>query len=391
MATPAKEISEGYPTSGQVFEPPQQSRENEQPRFITILGSFIEPTTARERSWTRFGGIEASSPCLRYVRNFICKGRITPLLRDTYPWMSADIWEKATQKDASYFPRPVPAGYIPPADPYGNPSKVPVLVGKLAYPGMQIETIVNGSANVLDRSRRGIVELQSLRGMEFNIQTFSDNGSTLTTDPELWKIQRTIFPDFPKLPVLVSETRKLLDDASVHTYLRATVDEMQTSLDQFEDFAMATVEQTHYTMRESAAKSNAGYIPRYTDLDFVLLEQLGMARQDREIRQDAKAPTGKMEELFSQFLQLQIEEKQRNAEREQRLSSTTTPQVLYDPAVIQSPPEAKSEFYTCEHCGEEVKVRGKSFHIGKWCKVLHPKTVEDASASDNVNGDPIND
>lgn len=374
MATPAREISEGYPVDGQVFELPQQSRDDEKPRFVTILGSFIEPLTAQERQWTRFGGIEASNPCLRYVRDFICKGRITPVLKDTYPWMGVDIWEKATAKDASYFPRPIPQGYVAPTDAFGNPSKMAPMVGKPAYPGTQINSIVNGSANILDRSRRGIVELKSLYGMDFNIRTFEVDGVMLTTDPELWRIQRAIFPLFPKLPTLVDETGQLLDAAQVHTSLRPTIDEMSTSLNQFRDFAQATVEQTHYTMRESAAKSNAGYIPRYTDLDFVLLEQLGMARQDREIRQAVKSGGNeKLEGMFEQWLAIQIEEKRANIEREKRLAAVAETGV--DANTMAAVPIAKEEKeqLSCE-CGKYSGTRnGLRMHKTMHCELREAK------------------
>jgi hypothetical protein len=83
-------------------------------------------------------------------------------------------------------------------------------------------------------------------------------------------------------------------------------------------------------MRESAAKSPTGYIPRYVDLDFVLLEQLGMARQDINIRQSAPvAPVADtdLREALKQLIALQIEEKQGNIEREKRVNELEVPNV----------------------------------------------------------------
>lgn len=311
------EISEGIPQDGQIFELPPQSQSSSEPRYVTILGSFIDPITAQERERTRPGGIEVSNPCLRYVKHFIRKGRITPILKDTHDWVSVDYWEKATAKDASYFPRPIPPGYVAPLNEYGNPSKVPSMMGKLAFPGEQIDQIVNGSANIHERLRRGVVELATLKGQDYTPESLGDG---IVADRAIWAIQTTIFPTWPLLPILYDETERLLDAARIHTSLRAIVDEMHRSLNQTRDYARATVEQTHYNMRESGSKSESGYIPKYTDLDFVLLEQLGMARQDINIRQSAPvAPDGDLREALKQLIALQIEEKQGNIDREKRL------------------------------------------------------------------------
>src|ERR1043165_6510135 len=162
------EVSAGYPTDGQIFEPPQQSRDNEEPRYVTILGSFVTPIEVAERWWETGGGIQITNPCLKFVKNFIRKGRISPVLKNTHDWCSVDYWEKSTAKDASYFVRQIPAGYAPPLNEYGNPSKIAPMMGKLAYPGEQIDHIVNGSANVFKRSRRGVVELKTLKGQHYN-------------------------------------------------------------------------------------------------------------------------------------------------------------------------------------------------------------------------------
>jgi len=372
MSANVMEVSEGLPVDGKLFEVPQQSQDNAEPRYVTILGSFIEPMTAQERAWTKAGGIEISNPCLRYVKNFIRKGRITPVLKDTHDWVTVDYWEKATAKDASYFPRQVPAGYVPPTNEYGNPSKIPPLMGKLAFPGDQIDQIVNGPTNIHERLRRGIVEHKTLRSQPFVPENL---GNGIVTDRAIWQIQTTIFPTWPVLPILYDETEQLLDAARVHTYLRAIVDDMANSLNQTRDYARATVEQTHYIMRESGAKSESGYIPKYTELDFVLLEQLGMARQDINIRQQQKSvePDTELREALKQLVALQIEEKAANLERLKRLEQV--PEITQD-TMAAAPIAEPVKTYTCEHCGQEVKLSGKGLHIGRHCPILHPKAVE---------------
>jgi hypothetical protein len=308
MSAVLQEVSEGYPTEGRIFEPPTQSRDNETPRYVTILGSLIDRDTATERPWTAGGGIEIANPCLRYVKNFIRKGRITPVLKDTHDYCTVEMWEKSTGKDASYFERPLPPGYQPPTNEYGHVTPVRRMMGKMALPGEQIEAIVNGSANVFKRSRRGVIEHKSLKGQEYNPQPL---GNGIVADAEIWKIQTAIFPKWPFMPLLFDDTEQLLENAKVHTLLRPIVDDDLESLYQIRDYARGTVEQTHYTMRETARTSEAGYIPRYTAMDFVLLDQLGMARQDMNIKREV-APENdpELRDMFKQFIQLSLEEKQ---------------------------------------------------------------------------------
>jgi hypothetical protein len=44
------------------------------------------------------------------------------------------------------------------------------------------------------------------------------------------------------------------------------------------------------------------------------------------------------------------------------------------------------EYYTCEHCGEEVKLRGKGFHVGRHCRALHPKKVVEPAIEPSQEG-----
>ena len=368
MSATILEVSEGIPQDGQIFELPQQSQDNGEPRYVTILGSLIDPITANERPRTRAGGIEISNPCLNVVKHFIRKGRITPVLKDAHDPINVDVWEKATGRDASYFQQPMPKGYVVPTNEYGNPSKLTPMMRKVAFPGDQIHSIVNGPANVRDRARWGVVELKVLKGQPYVPENL---GNGVVTDRAIWQMQTTIFPTWPVLPVLLDDLERLLDAATEHKYLKPIVDEYYTSLNQFRDRARATVGQTHYTMRESAAKSPTGYIPRYVDLDFVLLEQLGMARQDINIRQSAPvapATDTDLREALKQLIALQIEEKQSNIDREKRVAEV-------EPTVAV-PSQEPPKMWTCDACGQEMKATSKGFHVGRHCKSLHPKKVE---------------
>jgi hypothetical protein len=130
-------------------------------------------------------------------------------------------------------------------------------------------------------------------------------------DPTIWDIQRAIFPTYPVLPVKLDDLERLLDDAEQHVSLQAIVAEMHESLIQFRDYADAAIQQVHHSMRESAGRR--GYVYRYTSMDLVLLEQLGLDRQDREIRQQAAATAvesdPEVKEMLKAFFAAQTEEK----------------------------------------------------------------------------------
>ena len=399
------EVSAGYPVEGRPFEPPQLSRQNEQPRYITFVGSLVEAGVALDRPWTKGGGIEIGNPCLRYTKNFVRKGRITPVLKDVHDWVTQDYWEKATGRDASYFPRQVPAGYVSPLNESGHPSPIRAMYGKIAVPGEQMDSILNGSANILDRTRRGVVELTELVGHDYNPQ---DLGDGIVTDPTVWKIQRTILPDYPFImkdgqpTVLLDDIEEVLLDAQRHTSLRSIVDKYLTSLNQFRDFAKGSVDQTHYRMKESAVKSDSGYIWKYTELDFVLMEQLGVARQDREIRQANKTqPNERLENMFEQWLAIQIEEKQANLERQKQFTvdqNTMAAAPIQDKGfdgasgysgysgevVTNVTAQGQEEIavamadtmHTCE-CGKEFDTsQGISMHKARWCELLKTPDAE---------------
>lgn len=332
------EISAGFPTDGRLFEPPQQNQDNSRARYVTFLGSLVDADIIRSRPWTKGGGIEITNPCLRYVKNFLRKGRITPVLLDKHDFQSYDVVKKTTDTDplsAGYFGQSIPPGYTPPMLPpasgmhhhgfggvlhVGGPSPYGNLVAKAAYPGEQIHAITMGDENVTSTNiMRGIVELKTLLGHEYRPEDI--DGAYV--DPTIWDVQRTIFPDYPNLPLLLDDIERLLDAATVHSLLRPITDEMMESLIQFRDYASATIEQVHRSMRDSGGGDNR-YNFRYTSMDLVLLEQLGAARRDREIREaqgtdsDVKELLRRQSEVQTAWMQAQIEEKQALTELHKR-------------------------------------------------------------------------
>lgn len=327
-----REVSQGFPADGRMFEPPEVNRDNERPRYMNFMGSTVEPDAIRSRPWTKGGGIEVSNPCLRVVKMFLRKGRITPLLRDTHDFLPFDLVKKTTEINplqAGYFGQTIPHGYNPPALPpangqfqpgfgnlaIGGPSPYGNMVGKLATPGEQITAILIGSENMAQNNvPRGIRELKTLLGHDYRPQLFADGAYQ---DPTIREMQLAIFPTYPVLPVLLDDLQDLLDNAPLT--LRAVTDEMQESLVEFRAYADSTIQNTHNEMRESAGRR--GYVWRYTALDLVLLEQLGMARQDREIRAAATSTDSDFKDMFRQFLEAQADERKARIDADQRVEA----------------------------------------------------------------------
>lgn len=326
------QVSEGYATDGRMFQPPEVNRDNEQPRYLTFMGSVITADDKRSRPWTAMGGMNVTNPCLRVVKNFLRKGRITPLLRDTHDYLPFDLVRKTTEINplqAGYFGQTIPVGYVPPNLPpangqfqpgfgnlaVGGPSPYGNMVGKLAVPGEQINAIIIGTENMAQNNvPRGVRELKSLFGHDYRQQRFADG---TVDDSTIRDMHLAIFPTYPALPVLIEDVQALLNAAPES--LRHITDEMQESLAEFRAYAESTIQNTHYNMKESANRQ--GYVWRYTAMDLTLLEQLGMARQDREIRTAATvSANGGMETMFAQFLQSQAEERAARTESDKRVA-----------------------------------------------------------------------
>ncbi len=346
MSTQVMEVSQGFAPQGRTFELPTPDTNREEPRYLTFVGSLVDPQMAQDRPWAKFGGIEIANPCLRYAQNFLRRGWITPLLRDTYDFKPYDYVKKIVDgppEEHGYFRQVVPSGFnvpnLPPAKGggYGNiPSPTGNMVGRVAYPGEQIGNILIGNTNIFDGAPRGIVELpinQKYRPRPM--------GNGLYVDPDIWEIQNAIFPNYPffmdadgNATVLITDILRLIDDAKVHTSLRAIVDKFEESAMQFENYATIQIENSEAKMREIASTTQ-GYVPRYTPVELVLLEQLGRKRKDRSIQEVAKAAGDpELRDMMKQFMALQIEEKKSLIDRESRVSQVP----VDDKTMMAAPP-----------------------------------------------------
>lgn len=375
-------VSEGIPTDGRIFQPPVDNTDREAPRYLGFIGNCVIPKIAKDRPWTQGGGVEVANPCLRFVKNFLRKGRITPLLKDTHDFMPYDMvkkWVDGEPEQNGWFRQTVPLGYqipnLPPArgGGYGNiPSPTGNMVGKIAYPGDQINWILTGPTNITaDGFPRGIVEFTSLKGHDYK------PSGEMNVDQTIWQIQTAIFPQYPFMPVLLDEIEALLDDATRHTAIRDVVDNWQEGFTQFKNYATTIIQNTHFNMKEAGNKGRD--IPKYTDFDLVLLEQLGIDRQDREIKksvQVAAASDPELREMFKAWMQSQIEEKELIKQSREALAPT------------EAQPEnvSRETSHACE-CGkypregEKSSPQGLSLHKRRYCE-LRETTNDDAISSD---------
>ncbi len=342
------EVSQGFAPQGRQFELPTPDMNREEPRFLTFVGSFVDPVMAQNRPWTKFGGIGVANPCLRYAQNFLRRGWITPLLKDTHDFKPYDYVKKIVDGEPTehgYFRQVVPSGFnvpnLPPAKGggYGNiPSPVGNMVGKVAYPGEQINSILTGNTNIFDGAPRGIVELPISQA--FRPQPM---GNGLYVDPEIWKIQKAIFPDYPYFldaegngTVILTELLRIIDDAKVHTLLRPVVDKFEESALQFENHATVMIENAEAKMREIASTTQ-GYVPRYTSVELVLIEQLGRKRKDRAIQEAVKAGGDpELRDMMKQFMAIQIEEKLAHQARESRVGQIDESTMAAAPILIKT-------------------------------------------------------
>lgn len=297
--------------TNRMYQRPTTVEDARKPCYLFFAGDLIEPMAARQRKYLKAGGIEVSNPCLRYSKDFLFKGLITPLLEDTFLPVPREMVDPS---DKSYVDVIPPPGYVPPFGshvPTGAPSSMMV---KSVLPGDQLNVILSGAANVPANAQgliRGIVEISALKGEPYRPLVLN-NG--LYIDAKIWDIQKAIFPDFPIRPVSIFKFRELLDRAWEHTYLREILEDMQASSHQFEDYARATAEQAHTNIRSVA--TSAGYVMKYTPVDLILLEQLEMQRRDPEFREllagqgGGKSEVGEIKDLFKMFLDANREQQE---------------------------------------------------------------------------------
>lgn len=266
------------------FTRPKPSIDREAPRYLGFIGNVVDPDRAQELDYVRGGGIEVQNPCLKFVRQFIRRGRITPLLENTHDPLPIECTGEGKNSDVYALPGGGAPGQIRLGD---SPEAMPgiveasALVGWRCYPGEQVNMILNGSPNMHRNQKRGIVELTPLFGHQYKLENL---GNGIVFDREIWAIQRALFPDYPRVPILLSESRALLDRAYRESKgdLKTIAQQWLVSCEQFGRWAGTLIERIHVLMRKGATE--LGEVHSYSGVELVLLEQLGIPRQDEQLK-----------------------------------------------------------------------------------------------------------
>lgn len=281
MSVAENEITEQFAGFGdrEPFVLPQANENIKLERYLFTAANLISPKIARERPHMASGGLNVYNPCLNQSMDFIRRGRITPLLTNQHIPIPA---EEANTENSDYFS--IPAG----GDSFRGHEPLPGdsagMMGRAAYPGQQIMHILEGSYNVDGSGQRlGIVELTTLKGHKYALSRIGG----FQTDPELWKINCAIFPDYPILPIQITPFKELIQRAIDNNVgdVRSVAEEALPSCGEFELWAIRHMEIVHQNME--FASSNRYALP-YEDVDLIILDQLGMKRQDRHYRQMAQ-------------------------------------------------------------------------------------------------------
>lgn len=257
--------------SFQPFKMPEKDKHLDDPRYVFTVANFITSDAARDRKWLRAGGIELWNPCLKASRNFIRRGRITPVMLDSLTPVPA---EEVDTANTAFFTPEGPNGpdipnYIGPLIGGG------VLMGYPAHPGQQMAFILDGPENVDEKGRRGIVEIEEFSGYQYQFKESKHGGYY---DPEVWELEKKIFPEYPLLPVLLDEMAELIQTATrVKGPVGRVASQMYVSYEEFKPWALSTIEEIHQNQSQAQAK---GYVFPYEKIHLVLLEQLGLPATD---------------------------------------------------------------------------------------------------------------
>jgi hypothetical protein len=260
-----------------LVQPPVGTIRKEETRYLFNALDVITPKQKRDCRRLVKGGHVVQAFCLTRTRGFIRKGRITPLDLGGEP-----ILEENAPDDSSIFP------IHNPDTPVAENSRIMIgsqspLVAIPAYPGVELPIILNGSANTLDGQRFCLVEIKELIGHKYRPETVVPG---IQYDPSLWELQTLIFPQWPEVPVLLTEFRNCIEKVHQQSVgdeaIRSICEDMLTSCEIGSIWANERIESEHRLMRQGALASGFAYV--YSELAEVLLQQLGLPRQDQELK-----------------------------------------------------------------------------------------------------------
>ncbi len=267
------------------LQPPTGTIRKEETRYLFNALDVITPKRKRDCRRLAKGGHEVQSYCLSRTRGFLRKGRITPLDMGGEP-----ILEENAPDDSSVYQ------INNPETPVGENARVMIgsqspLVAIPAYPGLELPNILNGSANNLDGQRFCLVEIKALIGHKYRPVQVAPG---IVFDPDVWEMQQYIFPDYPEVPVLLDDAANAYNPLTFagqiriahrdtdDQVMRSICEDALSSCEQGVTWANERIESEHRLMKQGALASGFAYV--YSELAEILLVQLGLPRQDQELK-----------------------------------------------------------------------------------------------------------
>lgn len=326
-------------------------------RWVGFPGDLIVPERKAEISWLKVGGEETPNPCLqRYGRGFVPRGLSALLEMGGEPipmrhlgdlqaiaWQGIPLNEDAVKNKF---------GFVP------------------VYPGDGLRVLRRYSMNPI---RKGMDEITVLQGKSW------EECHTPEGDGILDVIEREMFGDgMSKTLKGLEEQIKFAQISDTRIDIGKYKTEWLTLCNDFRNWASRVVSVEHGLLKTGhVGEWQGGWSYSYSPITEMLLEQLEIPRQDQPMQELAKmfanqpAPQpASLSAVDMEIFERKMEEKLAAARAIDAARIAELEAKLATPVVE----EVEEKMFTCEHCNAEMKASAKSFHIGRWCPVLHPKS-----------------
>lgn len=343
MATSAIYIND--PTAGlEIID--RQGEGIEATCYVWLGLNVLDPDRCDQVEHLRKGGEEVNSHCLRRTPNFVQRCTITPVEM----WVEHMTLERVPDGIRSVEVKDATLEVASSGNVIHNILRGKPLRSIRTYPGEEMSDIIETYQKV------GIVELSALKGVEW------DAG-------EAQRLQGEFFPATWPVPIELRKVEERIREAAgTHPQV---ADDMLRGCGISRRWAQARLQAEHVLLNTGTRHE---WTYTYSPIGRSLLAQLEM--QARDVGADAMMAqsNAKLTEAIAQGMA----SANPGMDINQLITAITTAVVAAMNAgkTVEQVRDEAPKTYTCEHCGEEVKVAGKGFHVGRHCPVLHPKSSE---------------
>lgn len=321
-------------------------------RWVWFPLDLIVPERKAEISWLRVGGEETTSPCLqRYGRGFVPRGRAAILELGGEPipmrhlgdlqavaWQGIPLNEDAVKNKF---------GFVP------------------VFPGDGLRVLRRYSMNPI---RKGMDEITVLLGKEW--EECHNNEHTGILDV----IETAMFGDGiePTLRGLEEQIKSAVihdNRIDVGKYKQ----ECLTMCNDARNWAGRMISVEHGLLKTGhVGEWQGGWSYSYSPIVEMLMTQLEIPRQDQPLQELSKLFVQSQSAQPSAMSAADLDLIEQRMEARLALAREADAKRIAELEAQLAQPEPT--MFTCNACGEEMKASAKSLHIGRWCKVLHPKT-----------------